>query len=135
MILKLLIISLLLIQNGYVNYTSLKKDSVKERVENTSQKKLIELLLLDEFADTLIIKLDNKIIIKAYFLTDQSDGASGQYIKLKVDTKRPSTLFFYNTKNEVLYKFSLENIKNFLYVWRERGTWIHRFEEKRLQLE
>ena len=97
--------------------------------------KNVSIILLNDFNDSLQIKLGNKIISKDFFKTNETTGSCKKRVKLTFDSSQVSDIFFYNNKNQMLYKVHLIKIKKYLYVWKQDNIWSHELTDTVKELE
>ncbi len=130
------------------------KDSIKERKNFTGETILffdyteklfgeipannrINVILCEQFNDTLKIMLDTMLIAEGYFKTNESTSTViYQDIMIPRDIAKNKKLLFLNNKNEILCVIQLRKIKNqYLYIWKLGKFWRYKSYEEPLLIE
>ena len=109
--------------------------SSNEALVTLQGNKTVNLILLNDFNDSLKIIQDGVIISEDLFTTNETTGSCKKQINLLVDTNKLSILLFIDNKNIILNKIDLIQVKNNLYVWKQDNLWSYKFTDSFKELE
>jgi hypothetical protein len=124
-------------RKNFINERVLFFDYTKKLFGEIPANNRINVILCEQFNDTLKIMLDTMLIAEGYFKTNESTSTViYQDIIIPRDIAKNKKLLFLNNKNEILCVIQLRKVKNqYLYISKLGKFWRYESYEEPLPIE
>jgi hypothetical protein len=94
-----------------------------------------EIVLLEDFKDTLQIWFNRKLIKRDFFITNPSTGACDNIISINLQAKSNTLLLKSKNEGSLSIQIPIRKKRKFLYVRKNARRWSYEYLDKALMLE
>ena len=125
--------------------SKLNKCSNEKIIINNDKKDLVlskdslflNIALMTSFNDTLIVKCDDKIIVKDFFFTDFSTSYTGKTLTYFFEKKKSKTikLTIIDVSNKICLNVKIPKMSTSVYIYHLPNEWILNLTNKKMMFE
>ncbi len=105
------------------------------RVFEEDNNPTLNIIFMTEFRDTLTLYLNDSLVTKDFFVTNESIGASSKIITIDYLKPDNNVLKIIPSKDRSSFQLEFKPNQPFLYIWNNNDSWRYEFRTKPMELE